>query len=194
MPSHFASSFCPHIVTYPVRLRLLSALHWYYPLVLVTSSLSQLKHTDLWLSGTFVFVSSTADDGAAWTHVHRCFLSLTQSAACRTSLPLCSKSSFTQSIHLFFCLQLPMLLSVIWSNLYSWATHIHTSLNPEIPLDPRGSRMMPMLGLHESWTRVVSIYGSGLGSGWVTKFSVLDGSGSTSKISNKYAIYIQETD
>ena len=104
MPSHFASSFCPHIVTYPVRLRLLSALHWYYPLVLVTSSLSQLKHTDLWLSGTFVFVSSTADDGAAWTHVLRCFLSLTQSAACRTSLPLCSKSSFTQSIHLFFCL------------------------------------------------------------------------------------------
>ena len=32
------------------------------------------------------------------------------------------------------------------------------------------------------------------GSGWVTKFSVLGGSGPVSKVTNKYAIYMQETD
>ena len=31
-----------------------------------------------------------------------------------------------------------------------------------------------------------------VGSGWVTKFSVLGGSGPMSKISNKYEIYMQE--
>ena len=48
----------------------------------------------------------------------------------------------------------------------------------------------------QSWTRVGSTYGSGrVGSGWVTKLSVLGGSGpvSTKNLIN-YAIYTQETD
>ena len=44
---------------------------------------------------------------------------------------------------------------------------------------------------------VGSIHMDGLGrvgSSWITKFSILGGSGPVSKISNKYTIYTQETD
>jgi len=39
----------------------------------------------------------------AWTNFFRCFLSLTQSAARRISLPLCCRSSLTFLIHLWLC-------------------------------------------------------------------------------------------
>jgi len=47
--------------------------------------------------------------------------------------------------------------------------------------------------LYQSWSRVGSIHGSGqVGSGWVTQFFALSGSGP--KLFNKYTICTQETD
>ena len=62
----------------------------------------------------------------------------------------------------------------------------------------RQQLFVPHHSLRQSWKWARSIHGSGrVGSDWITKFSVLGGSGwvrSSVIKSNKYTIYTQETD